>query len=77
MLERTCSATLTAAARRMTARRLVVAALNAATMAALLGLAVAALSPGGYGLLDWVLLGLFAITLPWTVIGFWDAVMGS
>jgi membrane glycosyltransferase len=48
----------------------------ALTMAGLLGLAAIALSPGGFGLVDLVLLMLFAITLPWYVIGFWNATIG-
>ena len=36
----------------------------------------AALSAGGFGLVDAVLLGLFALTLPWTVIGFWNSAIG-
>jgi membrane glycosyltransferase len=46
------------------------------TMAGLLWLAALALSPGGIGILDMVLLALFAITLPWYVIGFWNAAIG-
>jgi membrane glycosyltransferase len=76
MLERTSSATIGAVDPGVTARRAIVAALNAATMAALLWLAAVALSPGGYGFLDCVLIGLFAVTLPWTVVGFWNAVIG-
>jgi membrane glycosyltransferase len=48
----------------------------ALTMAGLLWLAAVALSPGGFGLVDLVLLVLFAITLPWYVIGFWNATIG-
>jgi membrane glycosyltransferase len=76
MLERTSSAAVGTADPGITARRAVVAALNAATMAGLLWLAAAALSPGGYGFLDCMLLGLFAVTLPWTVVGFWNAMIG-
>jgi membrane glycosyltransferase len=76
MLERTGSATATAADRGIAARRAAIAVLNALAVAGLSWLAAAALSPGGYGLLDWVLLTLFAITLPWTVVGFWNAVIG-
>src|SRR5215472_4585367 len=76
MLERTGSATATAADRSIAARRATVAALNVVTMAGLLWLAAAALSPGGYGLVDWALLISFAITLPWTVVGFWNAAIG-
>ena len=35
-----------------------------------------ALSPGGFGAVDLVLVILFAITLPWYVIGFWNATIG-
>ena len=35
-----------------------------------------ALSPGGFGPLDAVLVALFAVTLPWYVIGFWNATIG-
>ena len=76
MLERTSSAAVGAADPGIGARRAVVAVLNAATMAALLWLAAAALSPGGYGFVDWLLLALFAVILPWTVVGFWNAVIG-
>ena len=76
MLERTSSAAVGAADPGIGARRAVVAVLNALTMAALLWLAAAALSPGGYGFVDWLLLALFAVILPWTVVGFWNAVIG-
>jgi membrane glycosyltransferase len=46
------------------------------TIAGLIWLGVAALSPGGFGLLDLVLVVLFAVTLPWYVIGFWNAAIG-
>ena len=46
------------------------------TIAGLIWLAVIALSPGGFGLLDAVLVALFAVTLPWYVIGFWNATIG-
>jgi membrane glycosyltransferase len=57
-------------------RRAVFASLVAATMAALLWLLAAALGAGGFDALDAVLLILFAVTLPWTVIGFWNATIG-
>jgi membrane glycosyltransferase len=60
----------------ITTRRLVFAALNLATVTGLLWLAAVALSPGGLSLVDCVLLTLFAITLPWTVVGFWNAAIG-
>jgi membrane glycosyltransferase len=46
------------------------------TMAGLIWLAVLALSPGGFGAVDLVLVVLFALTLPWYVIGFWNATIG-
>jgi membrane glycosyltransferase len=46
------------------------------TMAGLIWLAVIALSPGGFGAVDLVLVTLFAVTLPWYVIGFWNATIG-
>src|SRR5262249_4631014 len=48
----------------------------AMTMAGLLWLAVIALSPGGFSAVDLVLVVLFAVTLPWYVIGFWNAAIG-
>src|SRR5947207_11970014 len=46
------------------------------TMAALIWMMVAALSPGGFGFFDLLFVLFFAVTLPWTVIGFWNAVIG-
>lgn len=57
-------------------RRLVFAALAAASIGALLVLAGFALSAGGFDLVDLVLLVLFAMTTPWLVIGFWNAAIG-
>src|SRR6185312_14587669 len=58
------------------ARRVVFAVLFVATMAASLWLAALALAPGGFGVLDIAALVLFAVTLPWMVAGFWNAVIG-
>src|SRR6185436_13382554 len=44
--------------------------------AASLWLAAVALTPGGFGMLDFAALVLFAITLPWMVAGFANAVIG-
>jgi len=60
----------------MTFRRAAFAALFVVTMVASLWLAVLALAPGGYGLLDLAALACFAATLPWMVAGFWNAVIG-
>jgi membrane glycosyltransferase len=46
------------------------------TMAGLIWLAVVALSPGGIGAVDVILVVLFVVTLPWYVIGFWNATIG-
>ena len=35
-----------------------------------------ALSAGGFGIVDFILVALFAVTLPWSVIGFWNATIG-
>jgi len=64
------------AERSVMARRLAFAALFVVTMAASLWLAALALAPGGFGLLDLTALVLFAATLPWMVVGFWNAVIG-
>src|SRR5499426_1589021 len=48
----------------------------ALTIAGLIWLAVIALSPGGFSAVDLVLVVLFALTLPWYVIGFWNATIG-
>ena len=45
-------------------------------MAALIVLAVVALSPAGFSAIDIVLIVLFTITLPWMVAGFWNAIIG-
>jgi membrane glycosyltransferase len=59
-----------------TPRRIVFAALFVGTFAATLGLAVFALSPGGFGLFDLTTLVLFAATLPWMVAGFCNSLIG-
>ena len=52
------------------------AVLFAATMAATLALGALALAPGGFDMIDLALLLLFAVTLPWMVAGFWNALIG-
>ncbi len=61
---------------RLGARRAVFAGLVLVTMAALMSLLAVALSADGLGALDIALLAMFLITLPWTVIGFWNAAIG-
>ena len=46
------------------------------SIAGLLWLSALTLSAGGFGVLDLLLVSLFAVTLPWTVIGFWNATIG-
>ena len=65
-----------AAGATMTGRRALFAFLFAVTMIGSLALAALALSPGGFSLIDIVLLVLFATTLPWMVAGFWNAMIG-
>ena len=65
-----------AADQSMFARRAVFAVLFSVTMAGSLWLAAVALAPGGLGLLDFAVLLLFAVTLPWMVAGFSNAVIG-
>jgi membrane glycosyltransferase len=65
-----------AAGNDISGRRVLFAVLFAATMAVLLSLAALALAPGGFDIIDITLLALFAVTLPWMVAGFWNAVIG-
>ncbi len=60
----------------LTVRRVLFFLAVVLTMAGLIWLAVFALSPGGFGAIDLVLVLLFAVTLPWYVIGFWNATIG-
>ncbi len=57
-------------------RRALFAVLVGATMAGMLWMMAFALSAGGFGILDALVLVMFALTLPWTVIGFWNAMIG-
>jgi membrane glycosyltransferase len=77
MLERTARdqvATRTPPA--LLARRILFFTLVGLSIAGMIALAVKALSPGGFGALDLLLVVLFAVTLPWYVIGFWNATIG-
>jgi len=65
-----------AAGNDISGRRVLFAVLFAATMAGILRLAALALAPGGFDIIDITLLALFAVTLPWMVAGFWNAVIG-
>ena len=77
MLERTASDQVaTAQPPALLARRLLFSALVALSIVGMIWLAVLALSPGGLDALDLMLVVLFAVTLPWYVIGFWNATIG-
>src|SRR5262245_2695746 len=60
----------------LVARRALFAVLVIASICGLVCVAALALGPGGINALDVALLLLFPVTLPWTVIGFWNAVIG-
>jgi membrane glycosyltransferase len=60
----------------LTGRRVVFFTLVIATIAGVLGLTAYALSADGLSSLDLLILVLFAATLPWSVIGFWNATIG-
>ena len=62
-------------ARRLFRRRTVYAALTLATSAGLLVMMAMALGKP-FGVLDGIMLACFAVTVPWTVIGFWNAFIG-
>ena len=57
-------------------RRVLFLGLVLLTIAAIMALAAHALSAGGFGVLDAVILLMLACTLPWSVIGFWNATIG-
>lgn len=57
-------------------RRFIVLALNVATYIALVVWAASVLAHGGWSVLDTVLIAAFAIGTPWTVLGFWNALIG-
>ena len=60
----------------MTRRRIVFAVLVGASLAGLALLMFASMRRGGILPVEGVLLALFLVTLPWLVIGFWNAVIG-
>jgi len=57
-------------------RRVLMASLVIVTIVAMTGLMASTLSRGGYGILDVLLTICFLVTLPWTAVGFWNAVIG-
>ena len=62
---------------RMTIRRIIFASLLLVSFVGLAALMTVTLSPGGYSSLDIFILVCFMVTLPWTIIGFWNAVQES
>jgi membrane glycosyltransferase len=60
----------------LTRRRRLVIGLNAATYLFLMGAVAQVLGAGGWTWIDSLLLTAFAIGAPWTVLGFWNALIG-
>ncbi|QDG74576.1 glucans biosynthesis glucosyltransferase MdoH [Labrenzia sp. PHM005] len=60
----------------LTVRRIIFSLLLATSFLALAALMFVTLSPGGHSALDLFIFACFLITLPWTIIGFWNAVIG-
>jgi membrane glycosyltransferase len=60
----------------LTRRRRIVFTLNALTYGALLWAAALILGAGGWTIVDILLLAAFAVGTPWTVLGFWNALIG-
>jgi membrane glycosyltransferase len=60
----------------LTRRRRVVLALNVVTYVLMLWVAALILGAGGWTVVDVILLVAFAIGTPWTVLGFWNALIG-
>lgn len=65
-----------AAASAMFRRRLVFLTLAGLSSVALVGLMALTLSAGGLTLLDAAIVAMFAVTVPYAAIGFWNAVVG-
>ena len=57
-------------------RRWVVLLLNVVTYAALLGVMARVLGAGGWTIIDVCLMAAFVFGAPWTVLGFWNALLG-
>src|SRR5918995_504390 len=76
MLDRPATLSVAAGeqAATLTRRRALFAVLVASTMAAVLWLAAVAVPPHSFGAIAFLV--LFTVTLPWSVIGFWNAAIG-
>jgi len=57
-------------------RRQIVVVLNVATYIAMLAMAASVFGAGGWTIVGWVMFLCFAVGTPWTVLGFWNAVIG-
>ena len=57
-------------------RRLIMLVLNVVAWLAMMAVAAHILASGGWSILDVVLLVCFALGTPWTVLGFWNALIG-
>ncbi|MTI00007.1 glucans biosynthesis glucosyltransferase MdoH [Roseibium sp. RKSG952] len=60
----------------MLVRRVSFAGLVTVSFLLMAALMAITLSPGGFGLLDIIIFVSFLVTLPWTIIGFWNATIG-
>ena len=60
----------------MTRRRVLYVLLMLACTVGVLGLMALTLAPGGFGLLDWSIMAVFAVVVPWLAIGFCNALVG-
>jgi membrane glycosyltransferase len=76
MTDRTLNIAAAEPADPLSFRRVLFTAIVVASMAGLIWLLAFALTAGGFGIVDFILVVLFAITLPWSVIGFWNATIG-
>lgn len=61
---------------KMTIRRFTFLSLLVVSFLSLTALMAITLTPGGLTPLDFFILFCFMVTLPWTIIGFWNAVIG-
>jgi membrane glycosyltransferase len=57
-------------------RRSIVIALNVVTWLAMMWIAASVLGHGGWSLIDVIMFVCFAFGTPWTVLGFWNSVIG-
>ncbi|MCI4662614.1 MAG: glucans biosynthesis glucosyltransferase MdoH [Neomegalonema sp.] len=60
----------------LAARRAFVLILNVSTLAVLLGIIASLLGTGGWTAIDIALFACVALSAPWTILGFWNAVIG-